>query len=78
MKSSSGWSRRFRWLPSSLLFASLCVLLFSAQAGAPGAAQGQGALVGGRRLALLIGNSAYQKRPLANPANDAADLGALL
>ncbi|MCX7026543.1 MAG: SUMF1/EgtB/PvdO family nonheme iron enzyme [Spirochaetes bacterium] len=30
------------------------------------------------RLALLIGNAAYQKNALANPANDAKDLGALL
>ena len=32
----------------------------------------------GRRLALLIGNSAYQKNALSNPVNDARDFGALL
>lgn len=31
-----------------------------------------------RRLALLIGNSAYQKNALPNPVNDAHDFGAML
>ncbi|MCX7028385.1 MAG: caspase family protein [Spirochaetes bacterium] len=32
----------------------------------------------GRRQALLIGNSAYQKNALPNPVNDAKDFGAML
>ena len=32
----------------------------------------------GRRQALLIGNSAYQKNSLPNPVNDARDFGAML
>jgi hypothetical protein len=30
------------------------------------------------RLALVIGNAAYKSDPLPNPANDAADMAALL
>ena len=33
---------------------------------------------GGERLALVIGNSAYTVKPLPNPQNDAADVGAAL
>ncbi len=33
---------------------------------------------GGRKVALVIGNKAYPKRPLVNPANDATDLETLL
>lgn len=29
----------------------------------------------GKRIALIIGNSAYSVKPLPNPVNDAADLG---
>ena len=32
----------------------------------------------GRRQALLIGNSAYQKNSLPTPVNDARDFGAML
>ena len=31
-----------------------------------------------KRVALVIGNGAYQQAPLANPVNDAADLSAAL
>ena len=32
----------------------------------------------GKRVALVIGNGGYARRPLVNPVNDAADMGALL
>ena len=32
----------------------------------------------GKRIALVIGNSKYVSRPLKNPVNDAADMGAVL
>jgi hypothetical protein len=32
----------------------------------------------GKRLALVIGNSAYENRPLKNPVNDAKDISAVL
>ena len=32
----------------------------------------------GRRLALVIGNRAYAKKPLANPVNDATDFSQAL
>ena len=37
-----------------------------------------GNLYAQKRIALLIGNSAYSSSPLANPVNDAIDMGALL
>ena len=40
--------------------------------------QGANLIPESRRLALLIGNSAYQKNALPNPVNDAHDFGAML
>ena len=34
--------------------------------------------VNGKRVALVIGNSAYSSAPLANPVNDAMDIAATL
>ena len=39
---------------------------------------GQDPAAAQRRVALVIGNSAYQKAPLKNPANDAADISRVL
>jgi hypothetical protein len=59
---------------------SLCLLL---AIGAPAVAQGvrEAARVSpantGRRIALVIGNRAYPRKPLVNSVNDARELGAL-
>lgn len=59
---NEGWSR--------LLLGAVASLLVTAAA-----AQGAGHE---QRVALVIGNSAYQQAPLANPVNDARDMAARL
>jgi uncharacterized caspase-like protein len=57
----------------SALLAVLAVAVYAAR-GAPVSAVAQGASAAssaGRRVALVIGNSAYPEAPLRNPANDA-------
>ena len=57
-------------------FVSLMFLAILAAANLGGPALGA---EGGKRLALVIGNSAYQNvAPLTNPANDATDIAAKL
>jgi uncharacterized caspase-like protein len=60
-------------MPASSLARLMCGLVLLAQLllGGPASAQ--------QRVALVVGNSAYaQATPLANPANDASDIGAAL
>jgi len=63
-------SRRFAPAVSAVAF-GLCSLLIVAQSATPAAAQ--------KRVALVVGNSAYTHAPaLPNPVNDAADMAAAL
>lgn len=64
------WSRR-AFLHA--LAASGSILASSARANAPLTVP-----VTGERIALVVGNSAYKDAPLANPGNDARDIGRLL
>jgi hypothetical protein len=54
-----------RRILSSLIFGCLALLVHGAAAAEP-------------RIALVIGNSAYERSPLANPVNDASDVAAAL
>jgi formylglycine-generating enzyme required for sulfatase activity len=65
-----------RFLAGCVLVAA-CVLGLSA-AGLSGTAWAQAAPALGKRVALVIGNSAYATSPLANPVNDATDMAAKL
>jgi uncharacterized caspase-like protein len=56
------------------VLAAMAVVVLAADAPAPAS----GALVKERRLALVIGNSAYEAAPLRNPVNDARDFAAAL
>jgi hypothetical protein len=61
--------RKFTVLISSLLFLCSTVAL---------SAENRGIKLNVERLALVIGNSAYQTAPLKNPLNDAEDMAATL
>lgn len=68
---------RYRWTPSIAVCTAAAAIYFSAGLAAalvlvqPAAAQ--------KRVALIVGNSAYAHAgPLANPVNDAADMAAAL
>jgi len=61
--------RKFTVLTSSLLFLCSSIAL---------TAEDQGIKLNVERLALVIGNSAYQTAPLKNPINDAEDMAANL
>lgn len=57
----------------------IAVLIFCLAVTNPAEAQdNRGISVSSERLALVIGNSAYQTAPLRNPANDAEDMGRVL
>jgi Caspase domain len=61
------WGTPMRWITSFVLSIGLALLAISTQANAQ------------KRLALVIGNSAYANAPrLENPRNDASDLGGVL
>ena len=62
--------------PSWWIRCAACSIAFTALLCS--AALAQNTAVPGERLALVIGNSAYPKAPLANPANDAKAMSALL
>lgn len=61
---------RIRPRPAAVLAAVLAALVLLAAA--PAQAETQ------KRLALVIGNAAYESSPLKNPVNDATDMGAML
>ena len=61
--------RKFTVLISSLLFLCSTIAL---------SAENRGIKLNVERLALVIGNSAYQTAPLKNPLNDAEDMAATL
>ncbi|MGD1987623.1 MAG: caspase family protein, partial [Desulfobacterales bacterium] len=61
--------RKFTVLTSSLLFLFLAANL---------SGENRGIKLHVERLALVIGNSAYQTAPLKNPLNDAEDMTATL
>lgn len=52
----------------TIVLSSLCLPLFAQQSSSSE----------GRRLALVVGNSAYQANPLKNPVNDAEDIATAL
>jgi len=61
-----------------LLMLFLAVCLGVATAAEPPRNTGQPPAAGEKRVALVIGNSAYKDAPLKNPANDARDVAAAL
>jgi Caspase domain len=78
--------RKAKWVGVSLLLAALCVLLVTmlpvhkalwAQSKGFNV-QGKASAGGERRVALVIGNAAYDMAPLRNPVNDARAMAATL
>ncbi|WP_319239921.1 caspase domain-containing protein [uncultured Propionivibrio sp.] len=61
-----------------LLMLFLAACLGVAMAAEPPHNTGQTSAAGEKRIALVIGNSAYKDAPLKNPANDARDVAAAL
>ncbi|SDH32356.1 caspase family protein [Propionivibrio dicarboxylicus] len=59
-----------------MLFLAACIGI--AVAAEPPRNTGMSAAAGEKRIALVIGNSAYKDAPLKNPANDARDVAAAL
>lgn len=60
------------------LFLTVCLGIAVAAAAEPSRNTGAPSAAGEKRIALVIGNSAYKDAPLRNPANDARDVAATL
>jgi hypothetical protein len=69
-------SRSVGTLPLAILLAALSELALAAET--LSTAPAKRAAIAERRLALVIGNSAYPAAPLRNPVNDVKDFGAAL
>lgn len=65
------------WRNRSIFFFLMAVLIVSGLLALPMALEAS-VIITGKRVALVIGNSAYKSSPLKNPANDAHDVATAL
>lgn len=71
---AEGTMKKVKWVSPHVAAILICLSL----PGAGSAQESRGLVVKSERLALVIGNGAYQTAPLKNPVNDAEDVGKVL